>query len=1428
MATYQIELPSGKTVPFESDSPPTEKDYNDLVAAAEPQQPSSSAIGALLRNAGVDIGPALGGLAAAGAAGSRMPGGPIPKLVGGALVGGATTAGLSYLERKALGDKINEQLAQDVAQHPYASVLGSLLGSGFRPKIGPTIAKDLASRVLPAALGAGQQAAMEVIQNKDQPGLVGPGAGGRIAQSAGIGALLNEPTKLGNAALRVGQPSILPKIETAMASKTPTEANATANEIAAFQPGQPENLSGFHPTESNPSATSELGNLATDPLQQKVAAKVDSQIPALLSDLTNTEQAGTTLGNPKSVIESQLIRKVSKDAALESADAIDRILSARENGPAVEKAREAARIASLNEVGGAGDYRTGEPLPAAPKTPPAERSTVDEAAKTALADKLRSEAASAQGKPDNPETGPTLGDLVGERVTHEGFTGQLIKLDNGFGVLEEKGVAGKPTRIMEVSDTSNDPATPAKDVKVVPVKNEPQQNKEAPATYAGFQEGMADLPGFHLWNLTKDIPGHPAGSTVSSNTLEAAGFKVPKTPGKNQAGFITPATAARISAPVIGAGIGYQFGADQKEKEKNALLGATIGLGGAIAPTLLKHLSLSNPAFYNQIKAAAEDLYNKPSTQSNDAVQKQGASKIPVLDSSGDGQALGARDSLLERVAAARQEVQVPEAPLDRANFRDKAISDIQKVSAKALESKSVDVEAKKFIRQRMAETMAVDAADLGGVHENTIPTERLAALRDEIKIAAEIGRSDIKARKDAIEGEKDIIKEQITGSRGGSLEDIPLESHPGEDRTALQGVSTLGSNFLTRGVNALRQGFRHTQNRDVNLSNLDGGDPSGPLQTILGAKVDIDYQKEQNLKDAWKSPIREAIKDKSLNEKSMARVNIYALDRRNQSNPDLPNSHLEDTGVKPETVLKIRQEGLTPDEQAYYDSVRKVLDDKSYPEVARVMREEFGIDVQKEKDYWPIQRDYSKMPVKVQHPEPSIEPGTEASLDELKNSLVNDFRQTNTSKPAQGQTKTRVEGAGGAVNLKANVIDRHLNQAAHLVAFSHDLNALGSVARSKMFGEKYGRNGQKFVNDWLDSTARDADPVGSKSNPTINAAIRNTGVGILAIRFLSQIKHISNVAIATREVGPSALMEGMTQSLTGQGRAFLKTHFPEVYQRAGGEESIQQLIEGGRISRIQGKFFLPERILDQHLSRASVLGAYMNELARQGIDPSRYAEIPINRRAQAKALVISRKVVTSSLRKDAPQALSRGALTGGNMTLKNAIFQFQSTMLKNAGYAKHEIYDMGLKKGDYRAASTAAATMLGILAMVASLTVGQRHLTSMAVEKFSGKHQKPGEGLPTELADDIVVEGIRQIPVVGPFVSATVAHGQTGIPVLDTYTHGLNSLGKYSGITTDQYGKPVKGKLRTQAGVDALTFGGTALGVPGASTVGQLISRSQ
>ncbi len=52
----------------------------------------------------------------------------------------------------------------------------------------------------------------------------------------------------------------------------------------------------------------------------------------------------------------------------------------------------------------------------------------------------------------------------------------------------------------------------------------------APFVFIGVQDCGGIVPDFALYNLLVDVPGHPAGSTVSEDTLRKLGFLVPTNP----------------------------------------------------------------------------------------------------------------------------------------------------------------------------------------------------------------------------------------------------------------------------------------------------------------------------------------------------------------------------------------------------------------------------------------------------------------------------------------------------------------------------------------------------------------------------------------------------------------------------------------------------------------------------------------------------------------------------------------------------------------------------------------------------------------------------------------------------------------------------------------------------------------------------------
>jgi len=65
-----------------------------------------------------------------------------------------------------------------------------------------------------------------------------------------------------------------------------------------------------------------------------------------------------------------------------------------------------------------------------------------------------------------------------------------------------------------------------------------------PAFYVGLQPGFRHLPAIELYTLIAPVGEHPAGSTVSRQTLEKHGFVVHSRPSRRKAHRLTEPKAA--------------------------------------------------------------------------------------------------------------------------------------------------------------------------------------------------------------------------------------------------------------------------------------------------------------------------------------------------------------------------------------------------------------------------------------------------------------------------------------------------------------------------------------------------------------------------------------------------------------------------------------------------------------------------------------------------------------------------------------------------------------------------------------------------------------------------------------------------------------------------------------------------------------------
>lgn len=233
-----------------------EEEAVDLAGAGfTPGPKPPSALGAAGRGAVRGVVPAAGGIvgmgagAAAGAAAGAF-GGPLAPVTvpAGAIVGGLAGGFLgSYGAGKAqeevlkhLPEAAKEKIGQseeqrrgDIEAHPYASMVGELLPNlgAFVPaasRAGATIGERVLSRGLPAGLMGGQEAATALVQGE-------PVDPAKVAIAAGAGALMNRPTRLGDALTEAGA-SPVRSVLRQPAPATATQAAATPAVAAATPP----------------------------------------------------------------------------------------------------------------------------------------------------------------------------------------------------------------------------------------------------------------------------------------------------------------------------------------------------------------------------------------------------------------------------------------------------------------------------------------------------------------------------------------------------------------------------------------------------------------------------------------------------------------------------------------------------------------------------------------------------------------------------------------------------------------------------------------------------------------------------------------------------------------------------------------------------------------------------------------------------------------------------------------------------------------------------------------------------------------------------------------------------------------------------------------------------------------------------------------
>jgi hypothetical protein len=215
--------------------------------------------------------------------------------------------------------------------------------------------------------------------------------------------------------------------------------------------------------------------------------------------------------------------------------------------------------------------------------------------------------------------------------------------------------------------------------------------------------------------------------------------------------------------------------------------------------------------------------------------------------------------------------------------------------------------------------------------------------------------------------------------------------------------------------------------------------------------------------------------------------------------------------------------------------------------------------------------------------------------------------------------------------------------------------------------------------------------------------------------------------------------------------------------------------------------------------------------LSEKGLDAKNYDKLPVDKDAQAQALVLSRRAVASPLPKDVSASLSRGAITGGNISLGRTIFQFQNIFQDQWSNIRHDLARAGIREKNPKLAATAFVALTAMLLSEMGIREASRQVIS-GVTGYKPKKEPSVEGR-------IALEAVRRIPFGGQ-LSSQILYGETGVPVIDSIVDTEKAI--KTAATAKKEATQQKGLIRAVSGAAQLG------GVPGASQVGEIIEKAQ
>ena len=668
------------------------------------------------------------------------------------------------------------------------------------------------------------------------------------------------------------------------------------------------------------------------------------------------------------------------------------------------------------------------------------------------------------------------------------------------------------------------------------------------------------------------------------------------------------------------------------------------------------------------------------------------------------------------------------------------------------------------------------------------IPTGLLEAMAfklESIMAAGKVSRR-IKGNLQDIEVEK-LIKELVAGTVPITARPI-AEALPGEDLP--KGAAF--DNAIAKGRNAAQHVDLAISPPDVVFDLLDGSKGySGPNYVLIKKRVDGDFSGYLRDRNDLLAPVRALIDKHGLDDKSMEKIWIHAM--RIQPNG---MDYLQAQGLG---ASEIRLVTLTNPERQVYEKMREQIE-SILPRSRAILQELENRDIEKIPNYFPVSVDFSK--------------ATDFEVfKRMGDALAGIGKKKSTTAP--GSLKER---HGTKLRIERNawkIFKHHIDDMAYYVNMEKYLRILYRVIGSEEYIAAAGDRGATWVSKWLDLMLRKGGMADQPKIEILDILRRNVGVAQLGFSLPSFMVQNTALLDGMALVGGQEILRGVFDVATDkEWRTFLHDNFQELRERFGDDPAIAEAKDGeGSLARIQEMSMKPLQLNDFLTASSVAAGAYRKNLAERGI------ELDLSKpdaEAISWATLMMRRTQASSLFKDAPLAISRGAITN-NRSFEKALLQYKTFALGRWSLIRHDAARLGIAQGDVGR----AAQVFGYLSMATLLETGIRakaRALQIAILVALGLAVEESIRQEDDFDDRFWKQWIGNIPFVGDALSGRGLY-RSDVPAIDAALKGLNSV----------FGMPIRmkdvenGREAAKELIVLLEAIGKVAGVPGTSQAARL-----